>query len=312
MVFPGQGSQSLGMQADLADAWTEVRSTYAQASEALGFDLWDLVQNGPAEKLDETVITQPAMLTAGIAAWRCWQAAGGGQPQHLAGHSLGEYTALVVAGSLKFEDAVLLVRRRAELMQEAVPAGSGAMAAILGLDDEKVLEVCEDASGIGVAEAVNFNSPSQVVIAGHRSAVERVIVLAEEQGARRAIMLHVSVPSHSSLMRPAGDALAESLAATEFQIPAIEVLNSVDGSPYQGPDDIRERLRKQVFSPVRWVRTVQQMITDGASSLVECGPGKVLTGLAKRIDRSVPAACTDSPEALARALAAVNGAATTN
>lgn len=312
MVFPGQGSQSPGMQADLADAWPEVRSTYAQASEILGYDLWDLVQNGPAEKLGETVVTQPAMLTAGIATWRCWQAAGGGQPQHLAGHSLGEYTALVVAGSLKFEDAVPLVRRRAELMQEAVPAGSGAMAAILGLDDEKILEVCEDASGIGVAEAVNFNSPSQVVIAGHRSAIERVIVLAEEQGARRAIMLRVSVPSHSSLMRPAGDALAESLAATEFQMPAIEVLNSVDGSPYQGPEDIRERLRKQVFSPVRWVRTVQQLIADGASSLVECGPGKVLTGLAKRIDRSVPAACTDSPESLARALAAVKGTAPIN
>jgi [acyl-carrier-protein] S-malonyltransferase len=300
------------MQADLAVAWPEVCSTYAQASEILGYDLWDLVQNGPAEKLGETVVTQPAMLTAGIAAWRCWQGAGGGQPQHLAGHSLGEYTALVVAGSLKFEDAVPLVRRRAELMQEAVPAGSGAMAAILGLDDEKILEICEDASGIGVAEAVNFNSPSQVVIAGHRSAIERVIVLAEEQGARRAIMLHVSVPSHSSLMRPAGDALAESLAATEFQRPAIEVLNSVDGSPYQGPEDIRERLRKQVFSPVRWVRTVQQLIADGASSLVECGPGKVLTGLAKRIDRSVPAACIDSPESLARALAAVKGTAPIN
>ena len=302
MIFPGQGSQSSGMQAELAEAWPVVLETYAEASEQLGYDLWGLVQNGPAEKLNETITTQPAMLTAGTAAWRCWLAAGGATPARMAGHSLGEYTALVAAGALNFADAVSLVKRRAELMQEAVPAGTGAMAAVIGLEDFKVLEVCEDASGIGVAEAVNFNSPGQVVVAGQRPALERLIVLAKEAGARRSIMLQVSVPSHSSLMIPAGMALAESLAETEFRTPEIEVLNSVDASPYLDADDIRERLKKQVFSPVRWVDTTRRLIYEGATSMVECGPGKVLTGLARRIDKTVPAVCIDSPESLLKAI----------
>jgi len=204
-VFPGQGSQSVDMQAELAAAYPEVAETYAEAGEILGFDLQELVRNGPAEQLNETVNTQPAMLTAGVAAWRSWKSAGGAMPEMMAGHSLGEYSALVAAGSLAFADALKVVRRRAEMMQEAVPAGEGAMAAVLGLDDQAMVDVCASASSIGVAEAVNFNSPGQVVVAGHKAAVERLIELAKEAGARRAISLPVTVPSHSSLMRPAGE-----------------------------------------------------------------------------------------------------------
>jgi [acyl-carrier-protein] S-malonyltransferase len=298
MVFPGQGSQSQGMLADLAAQHDEVTDTFTLASNVIGYDLWDLVQNGPVEKLNETVVTQPAMLAAGVATWRCWQKLGGVSPAGMAGHSLGEYTALVCAGAIEFEDAVRVVQRRAELMQNAVPAGEGAMAALLGLDDQAVLDVCENASGIGVAEAVNFNSPGQVVVAGHRGAIERAIELAKEAGARRAIMLAVSVPSHSTLMLPAGEVLAESLDAAAFQAPSIRVINAVDATPYTDADDIRGRLTRQVSSPVHWVDTVQRLIADGADSIVECGPGKVLTGLIKRIDRSVPGVCIESPEAL--------------
>ena len=298
MVFPGQGSQSQGMLADLAAQHQEVSETFAEASDSLGYDLWDLVQNGPAEKLNETIVTQPAMLAAGVSTWRLWQKLGGAMPAGVAGHSLGEYTALVCAGAIEFRDAVALVQRRAELMQNAVPAGEGAMAAILGLDDQAVRDVCKNAADIGVAEAVNFNSPGQVVVAGHRGAIERVTELAKEAGARRAIMLAVSVPSHSTLMRPAGEALAESLQAAAFQTPSIPVINAVDAVPYTDADDIRARLTRQVSSPVRWVDTVQRLIADGATSIIECGPGKVLTGLVKRIDRSVQSRCIDSPDAL--------------
>lgn len=303
MVFPGQGSQSVGMQSELARQFDAVRATYDEASKVLGYDLWTLVQNGPKEELDNTVVTQPAMLTAGVAAWRVWRGAGGDLPSRMAGHSLGEYTALVCAGALQFSDAILLVRRRAELMQKAVPVGVGAMAALLGLDTNSVLDICETASAIGVAEAVNFNSPGQVVVAGHKSAVATLVDLAREQGARRAILLDVSVPSHSSLMRPAGEALAEHLADTEFSAAEITVLNSVDGQAYGSPDDIRERLQRQVSSPVQWVETVQALIAAGADSLVECGPGKVLAGLCRRIDKSVPVICLDNPDNLQKALA---------
>jgi [acyl-carrier-protein] S-malonyltransferase len=298
MVFPGQGSQSQGMLADLAAQHEEVTSTFAAASEVIGYDLWDLVQNGPAEKLNETVVTQPAMLAAGVSTWRVWQKQGGAEPVGMAGHSLGEYTALTCAGAIEFEDAVKVVQRRAELMQNAVPAGEGAMAAILGLEDQAVRDVCATASEHGVAEAANFNSPGQVVVAGHRGAIERAIDLAKEAGARRAIMLAVSVPSHSTLMLPAGEALAESLDATRFQSPSIPVINAVDAAPYTDASDIRERLTRQVSSPVHWVDTVQRLIADGATSIVECGPGKVLTGLVKRIDRLLPALCIDSSAAL--------------
>jgi len=299
MVFPGQGSQSTGMLAELAAQHPEVSDTYAEASDMLDYDLWNLVQNGPAEKLNETIVTQPAMLAAGVATWRLWQKLGGALPVAMAGHSLGEYTALVCAGAIEFRDAVELVQRRAEFMQNAVPAGEGAMAAILGLDDQAVRDVCSNAADGGVAEAANFNSPGQVVIAGHRGTIERAIELAKEAGARRAIMLAVSVPSHSTLMLPAGEALAESLQATAIQAPSIPVINAVDATPYTDASDIRQRLTRQVSSPVHWVDTVQRLIADGATSIAECGPGKVLTGLIKRIDRSVRSFCIDSPDALA-------------
>jgi [acyl-carrier-protein] S-malonyltransferase len=299
MVFPGQGSQSPGMLAELAALHPEVSDTYAEASDMLGYDLWSLVQNGPAEKLNETIVTQPAMLAAGVATWRLWQKLGGALPVAMAGHSLGEYTALVCAGAIEFRDAVGLVQRRAEFMQNAVPAGEGAMAAILGLDDQAVRDVCRNAANGGVAEAANFNSPGQVVIAGHRGTIERAIELAKEAGARRAIMLAVSVPSHSTLMLPAGEALAESLQAAAFQAPSLPVINAVDATPYTDASDIRQRLTRQVSSPVHWVDTVQRLIADGATSIAECGPGKVLTGLIRRIDRSVRSFCIDSPHALA-------------
>ena len=302
MVFPGQGSQSQGMQANLAAQHPEVSDTYAEASDMLGYDLWQLVQNGPAEKLNETIVTQPAMLAAGVATWRLWQKLGGALPVAMAGHSLGEYTALVCAGAIEFRDAVGLVQRRAEFMQNAVPAGEGAMAAILGLDDQAVRDVCTNAAGSDVAEAANFNSPGQVVVAGHRGAIERAIDLAKEAGARRAIMLAVSVPSHSTLMLPAGAALAEPLQAAAFQAPSIPVINAVDAMPYTDADDIRQRLTRQVSSPLHWVDTVQRLIADGATTIAECGPGKVLTGLVKRIDRSVHSFCIDSSDALASIL----------
>ena len=301
-VFPGQGSQSLGMQQDLAAAWDVVQSTYSEASEILGYDLWERVQGGPVEQLNRTVVTQPAMLAAGVAAWRAWLAAGGVKPQLLAGHSLGEYTALVCADAVDFVDAVRLVERRSQLMQDAVAPDQGAMAAILGLDDAAILEVCEGASGIGVAEAVNFNSPGQVVVAGHRSAIERLIELAREHGARRAIMLPVSVPSHSSLMRPAGEALADSLASANFREPSIPVINAVDANPYTDADDIRQHLKNQVFSPVRWVDTVKYILSQGVSAVIECGPGKVLTGLNRRIARDIATGSIENPESLQEAL----------
>lgn len=284
------------MQADLVERFAVVRDTWAEAGDVLGFDLLALVSDGPAEKLDETINTQPAMLTAGVATWRAWQEAGGDAPAMMAGHSLGEYSALVASGALEFRDAVVLVRRRAELMQGAVPAGRGAMAAILGLDDARVIEVCGRVDGI--AEAVNFNSPGQVVVAGERSAVEALVGLAKEAGARRALLLPVSVPAHSSLMRPAGEALAAQIAATGFADPAIQVVSAVDGQPYAGGADIRERMQVQVYSPVRWVDTIGYMTAHGASSIVECGPGKVLAGLVRRIDRDVRTACLDSAVAI--------------
>ena len=302
LVFPGQGSQSQGMLAELAAQHDEVTATFGAASEILGFDLWELVQSGPVEKLNETVFTQPAMLAAGVATWRLWQKQGGKKPAAMAGHSLGEYSALVCGGAIEFEQAVGLVKTRAELMQNAVPAGEGAMAAILGLEDQAVRDVCKQASADGIAEAANFNSPGQVVVAGQRVAIERAIELAKESGARRAIMLAVSVPSHSSLMIPAGEALAQALNFAAFQTPSIPVINAVDAVPYADADDIRMRLSRQISNPVRWVDTVQRLVADGASSIVECGPGKVLTGLVRRIDRSLTALCIDSPDTLQSAI----------
>ena len=302
MVFAGQGSQAVGMQSALAERYDVVRDTYAQASEWLGYDLWSVVQDGPAEKLNQTIVTQPALLVAGVATWRVWQAIDGPQPILLAGHSLGEYTALVCARALDFKAAVPLVQRRAELMQGAVPSDQAAMAAILGLEDEQVVEVCQRAAQDVVVEAVNFNAPGQVVISGHADGVARAVELAKGEGARRAILLNVSVPSHSSLMRDAAASLAEELEATEFAVPETAVLGSTDVEVYRDAEQIRDGLRRQLFSPVRWVATVRSMLDAGVTSFVECGPGKVLTGLSRRIERAVPAVCLDTPADFDKAL----------
>jgi [acyl-carrier-protein] S-malonyltransferase len=302
MVFPGQGSQSQGMQADLAAEYPVVQETYATASEVLGYDLWELVQGGPAERLGETVVTQPAMLAAGVAAFQVWQQADGTTPTQMAGHSLGEYTALVCAGAVDFVDAVRIVKRRSELMQEAVPVGIGAMAAVLGLDDDKIVELCDEASTIGIAEPVNFNSPGQVVIAGHATAVAQAVEYAKEHGARRAILLPVSVPSHSSLMRDAGASLAETLDATDFSTPSITVINAATAVPYVDAADIRTKLSAQVYSPVLWVRTVEAMLDAGASSIIECGPGKVLAGLVRRIAKGTTVGSINNIDGLQKAL----------
>ncbi|MGO9446939.1 MAG: ACP S-malonyltransferase [Thiobacillaceae bacterium] len=286
-VFPGQGSQSVGMIAGLA-ARPQVRATFDEASAVLGQDLWHLVAQGPEAQLNLTINTQPAMLAAGIATYRTYRAAGGIAPAMVAGHSLGEYTALVVAGSLTFSDAIALVRFRAEAMQSAVPEGVGAMAAILGLDDDAVRAVCRDAAQGEVVEAVNLNSPGQVVIAGHRSAVDRALTLAKERHAKRVIHLPVSVPSHSSLMKPAADRLAAYLAQVEVIAPTIPVLCNADVEVNVDPEKIRDALVRQLILPVRWVETIRELRNRGATRLIECGPGKVLAGLSKRIDNTLP------------------------
>ncbi len=301
-VFPGQGSQSIAMQDELAEEFPAVQATYAEASEELGYDLWQLVQEGPKEKLDETIVTQPVMMTAGIAAWRVWQKAGGETPLLLAGHSLGEYTALVCAGVIEFPNAIQLIRRRAELMQQAVPAGEGAMAAILGLDDDAVLSVCRDAEEGQVVQAVNFNTPGQVVIAGARTAVERAAKLATEAGARRALLLSVSVPAHSDLMKPAAEELSAALAEASLKAPSIPVISNADVVCYETVEQIRDGLRRQLFNPVRWAETIGFMIEQGTTKIIECGPGKVLAGLNRRIDKNISSTCLNSPAALQAAL----------
>lgn len=287
LVFPGQGSQSVGMLGALAESYPQVQETYAEASQVLGYDLWQLVQSGPAEALNQTAKTQPAMLAAGIAVWRVWQAEGGPAPRMMAGHSLGEYSALVCAGALAFSDAVALVADRGRFMQDAVPAGSGAMAAILGLDDERVRAVCADAAQGEVVEAVNFNAPGQVVIAGAKPAVDRACELAKGAGAKRAMLLPVSVPSHCALMRPAAEHLGERLAGIPIASPTIPVLHNVNVETTTDPETIRELLAAQLYSPVRWVETVRAMGAAGVELLLEIGPGKVLAGLTKRIDKQL-------------------------
>lgn len=284
-LFPGQGSQSIGMMASIAADNPVVESTFAEASEALGYDLWDVAQNGPEERLGSTEVTQPALLAAGIASWRAWQSRGGFEPDFMAGHSLGEYTALVAAGSLSFTDAVTLVARRGVLMQEATPAGTGAMAAVLGLADDVLTGVCEQAAQGQVVSCANFNSPGQVVIAGDREAVDRACALATEAGARRAIPLAVSVPSHCALMRPAAAALDKVLAGIELSTPRIPVLHNVSTEPAGDAGSIREALAGQLWRPVRWSDTVLRLVADGVERFAECGPGKVLAGLNRRITR---------------------------
>ena len=287
VMFPGQGSQSVGMLGELGSKHSIVRDTFAEASDVLGMDLWDLCQNGPAETLNRTEYTQPAMLAAGVAAWRVLTAASQARPGMLAGHSLGEYSALVAAEALDFPAAVDLVAERAAAMQGAVPEGHGAMAAILGMDDAAVVALCASESESDVLEAVNFNSPGQVVIAGSATAVERAIAAAPGVGAKRALRLPVSVPSHCALMRPAAERLMAKLDSTELRLPRIPVLHNVSAAPVDSIADLRAILAEQLFRPVRWVETIQAMRAGGVQLLVEAGPGRVLTGLAKRIDRDL-------------------------
>jgi len=307
MTFPGQGSQSVGMLSGLAESFEIVRHTFEEASDALGHDLWGLSQQGPVEVLNQTENTQPAMLSAGIAVWRVWNQQGGALPSVLAGHSLGEYSSMVAAGVIDFADAVELVAARGRLMQEAVPQGEGAMAAILGLNDQQVLDVCARAAEDQVASAVNFNSPGQVVIAGNAAAIARAIELAKEAGAKRALPLDVSVPSHCALMRDAADALYRQMQAMSFNKPAIPVIQNVNVAASDDVEQIRVLLKEQLYSPVRWVETVQAMADRGTDILIEAGPGKVLSGLCKRIDKKLSALPVFDGASLEKALEAVNG-----
>ena len=297
-VFPGQGSQSLGMLAELGAAQALVRDTFAEASDVLGYDLWALAQQGPEERLNETDKTQPAILTASVALWRLWQAEGGAQPAFVAGHSLGEYSALVAAGAIEFRDAVKLVELRGQLMQQAVPSGQGSMAAILGLEDEQVRAACAEAANGDVVEAVNFNAPGQVVIAGSVAAVQRAVEACKAAGAKRAMPLPVSVPSHCALMRPAAEQLVDVIGGLRLHEPEIAVINNVDVAVETDVGRVTDALVRQLYSPVRWAETVQKLAADGVTLAYECGPGKVLAGLVKRIDRSVEVVALENAAAL--------------
>jgi [acyl-carrier-protein] S-malonyltransferase len=304
VVFPGQGSQSVGMLQSLAATEPVVRTTFAEASEVLGYDLWDLAQRGPEDALNATERTQPAMLAAGVAVWRAWLARGGAMPAAMAGHSLGEFTALVCAGAIDFRDAVAVVQFRGRVMQEAVPAGQGAMAAVLGLEDAQVEAACAEAAQGEVVEPVNYNSPGQLVIAGHATAVARALEACKARGAKRALPLPVSVPSHSSLMRGAGERLRERLAGVDLRAPQLEVY-AIGLQRHGTPAQIRDNLVAQLSGPVRWSDTVREIVARGATRIVECGPGKVLTGLNRRIEknREIAMLAIDDAATLAAALA---------
>ena len=299
MVFPGQGSQAVGMLAELAEQFSIVEETFKQASEVLGYDLWSLVQHGPADELNKTWQTQPALLAASVAVYRVWQQQYPQlQPTLMAGHSLGEYSALVCAGAIDFQDAVKLVELRGKLMQQAVPEGTGAMYAIIGLDNGSIIKACQNAEQGEVVSAVNFNSPGQVVIAGAKAAVERAAVLCKEAGAKRALPLAVSVPSHCALMKPAADQLAVSLESIAVKSPAVAVINNVDVKTENDAQAIRHALVRQLYSPVRWTETVEKMATNGIEVLVEIGPNKVLNGLTKRIADNLQAVSVNDPASL--------------
>jgi len=310
-VFPGQGSQSVGMLAALAAAEPVVQETFAEASSVLGYDLWALCQQGPESELASTEKTQPAMLAAGVATWRAWLHHDGPRPVAMAGHSLGEYTALVCSGALDFATAIDLVRFRGQVMQQAVPLGQGAMAAVLGLDDAQVADACREAEQGEVVEAVNFNAPGQVVIAGNATAVARAVEAAKARGAKRAVTLPVSVPSHSRLMLGAAERLAARLAAVEVRMPDVPAVYTVDVQTHSSPDGIRVALKEQLHKPVRWSETVRAMLASGVTTIVECGPGKVLTALNKRIERrpDLKMLAVEDPDGLAAALAACRGEA---
>ena len=302
-VFPGQGSQSVGMLAELAAAHGEVKATFDEASQGAGVDLWALSQQGPEDQLNRTENTQPALLAASVAVWRVWQKLGGAQPAQLAGHSLGEYSALVCADALSLHDAAALVAERGRLMQAAVPAGTGAMAAILGGDDAQIAQVCDEVAQGQVVAPANYNSPGQLVIAGNAEAVDRALARLAELGVKKAVKLAVSVPSHCMLMRDAADRLGERMASLSWQLPAIPVVQNAEAKRYDTIDDIRGALQRQLYLPVRWTECVQALAAGGATRIAECGPGKVLAGLVKRIDKGIEALAIGAPADLAAALA---------
>lgn len=294
-VFPGQGSQSMGMLAELAELHPIVRESFVEASDGADVDLWALSQGGPEEMLNRTEYTQPALLAAGVAVWRAWQLKGGRSPALLSGHSLGEYTALVAAGALSLKDGAHLVRLRGQLMQEAAPAGVGAMAAVLGADDALVHEVCDAVSGSEVVVPANFNSPGQIVIGGHEAAVDKALAMLGERGVRKAVKLAVSVPSHTPLMREAANRLAEAMAGLSWRMPDRPVVQNVDAKAHGSVDAIRDALVRQLYLPVQWTGCVQALVAQGVTRVGECGPGKVLAGLIKRIDKSVDARALGTP-----------------
>lgn len=306
LVFPGQGSQSVGMMTAYGDN-PVIRDTFAEASDALGEDLWAMVNEGPAERLALTVNTQPLMLTAGVAVWRAWQQAGGATPSFVAGHSLGEYSALVAAGAIAFADAVPLVRFRAAAMQDAVPEGQGAMAALLGLDVEVVEAVCAKVAQGEVVSAANMNANGQIVIAGSSAAVERAMEEAKAQGAKRAVKLPVSAPFHCALMKPAAEKLAERLADIDITTPSLPVINNVDVSVCDDPALIREALVRQAYSPVRWIETIESLDEMGVEAVIECGPGKILSGLTKRIVKTMQGAAVTDADSMAQAIEMAGG-----
>jgi [acyl-carrier-protein] S-malonyltransferase len=304
-VFPGQGSQKIGMLADLAAANPLVEETFKEASDVLGYDAWKLIQEGEQEDINLTERTQPLLLTASVAIWRLWQQQGGPLPAAMAGHSLGEWSALVCAGVVEFADAVAIVRARGAFMQQAVPVGVGAMAAIMGIDDQIVIDACTDAAQGQIASAVNFNAPGQVVIAGDAEAVARAIDICKKAGAKRAVELPVSAPFHTSLMRPAADNLAEIVGQTKFSAPQIPVLHNVHAQPEANPEAIKTLMLEQIYQPVLWVDCVNGLSSRGAEILIECGPGRVLNGLSKRIDRGLTSLATDDVASLKNALTSV-------
>ena len=287
LVFPGQGSQSVGMLTKLALNYAVVEQTFAQASTVLDYDVWRLSQTGPVDKLNTTEFTQPALLAAGVAVWRVWRANGGRVPAYMAGHSLGEYTALVCAGALDFTDAIALVQQRGRAMQSAVPAGQGAMAAIIGLDPALVTDLCLQATEEAMVAPANFNATKQVVIAGMQAAVERAMRLAKQQGAKRVVKLPMSVPSHCHLMRPAAAKLAPAIQALALQAPSIPIVHNVDAKTHRDPDDIKQALITQLYSPVKWLDTIQTLVSAKVDTIIECGPGQVLTGLNRQIDSTI-------------------------
>jgi len=302
-VFPGQGSQAIGMMSDMASRHDLVKELFVEASDVLSTDLWKMTQEGPIEDLSQTENTQPALLTAGVAAWRVWQQLGGAQPTMMAGHSLGEYTALVCAGALSFADGVALVRDRGRYMQEAVPSGEGGMAAIIGLEDQRVVELCLEIAQDDVLQAVNFNAPGQEVIAGSATAIERAATAMKEAGAKRALPLPVSIPAHSSLMTPASERLAERIAGIKVSMPEIPVLHNCNVEVAQEAGQIAANLVSQLDSPVRWVESIEAMHAQGIDSFIESGPGRVLGGMIKRIVKGVDVACIEKPDALTALIA---------